>query len=567
MKANINSISNWNRINWKNIEKDVFKLQRKIFKYAKKNNRKKIHSTQMILINSFKIKLLAIRKVTQDNKGKKTTGIDGVKEISAKQRLELARTLKIDGLAMPIRRIYVPKKDGTVRLLGIPTIKDRAKQRLALLALEPEWEAKFEPNSYGFRPGRSCHDAVEAVYKSINRLPKYVLDADICKCFDKIAHKALLKKLDTFPIMLKQIRGWLKTGVFEQNPFNSSKTLIKKNLEGTPQGGVISPLLANVALNGIEKTLKEGVTQAYGARVCKSLTIVRYADDIAILHPKLDVIEFCKKELSKFLFTYNLTLNKSKTQIYHTFTQDLLTKKRGFDYLGFHIAQQPIGKFKQKKGGGPYRTLTSPSRVSVTKHIANLKSTLKKTAKREAIISRLNPKIIGWGNYFRSGTSAKIFNYLDHHILKLLLSRLKQIHRKRNMKWIVQRYFKRINGYKWTFYCLGKNNKETTLVRHATIGILRHVKVKGNMSIYDDNLVYWSKRLKLMPGFSESKRKLLNKQKGICPLCSGTFWYGDEMEIDHIVPIFKGGQRTSTNIQLVHKHCHHRKTSKDRLVD
>ena len=303
----------------------------------------------MLLINSFKSKLFAVRKVTQDNKGKKTAGVDGVKEISTKQRLELARTLKIDGLAMPIQRIYVQKKDGTKRPLGIPTIEDRAKQKLALLALEPEWEAKFEPNSYGFRPGRSALDAVEAVYKSINRLPKYILDADIRKCFDKIAHKALLKKLDTFPLMLKQIRGWLKVGIFEKNPFNSLETLIKENLEGTSQGGVLLPLLANIALNGIEKTVKEKILQVYGARVCKSLTIIRYADDIVILHPKLDVILVCKKELSKFLFVLNLTLNKTKTQIYHTFIKDAVTNKRGVEYLGFYIVQLPIGKYKQKK--------------------------------------------------------------------------------------------------------------------------------------------------------------------------------------------------------------------------
>ena len=235
MKANINSISNWNEINWKNIEKNVFKLQCKIFKYKRKNNKRKVHSIQMLLINSFKSKLLAIRKVIQDNKGRNTAGIDGVKKISEKQRLDLARVLKIDGLAMPIRRIYVQKKDGTKRPLGIPTIEDRAKQKLALLALKPEREATIEPNSNGYRPGRSALDAVEAVYKLINRLSKYILDADIRKCFDKIAHKALLKKLDTFPLMLKQIRGWLKVGIFEKNPFNSLETLIKENLKDTPK--------------------------------------------------------------------------------------------------------------------------------------------------------------------------------------------------------------------------------------------------------------------------------------------------------------------------------------------
>ncbi|KAI2504828.1 reverse transcriptase (mitochondrion) [Fragilaria crotonensis] len=239
----IRSKVDWNSINWRKIQLRIWRIQRKIYDCSKRSEKFKVIKLQKTLISLLEAKFLAVRKVTQDNRGRRTAGVDGVRLLEPTKRFQLAYSLKIDGRCDPIKRhlILKPGDPEESRPLGIPTIQDRAKQALVLLALEPEWEAKFEKNSYGFRPGRNPHDAIEIIHSSINKSPKYVLDGDIRKCFDQIDHDALLAKLDTFPAMHRQVRAWLKAKIIMQD-----ETIFPQ--KGTPQGGVLSPLLANIAL-------------------------------------------------------------------------------------------------------------------------------------------------------------------------------------------------------------------------------------------------------------------------------------------------------------------------------
>lgn len=509
--------------------------------------------------------MLAVRRVTQDNQGKKTAGVDGVKSVTPKQRLELVSELKIGKKVKPTRRVWIPKP-GTEekRPLGIPTMYDRALQALVKLALEPEWEAKFEPNSYGFRPARSPHDAIEAIFIGINQKPKFVLDADIAKCFDRIDHKTLLIKLNTSPTFRRQIRGWLKAGVMDgKQMFPTS--------EGTPQGGVISPLLANIALHGMEERIKQyaetlDIKNSKGHQIGKRdkrncLSLIRYADDFVILHEDITVVQRCQQIIAEWLKDMGLELKPSKTRLTHTLNE-CGEEKPGFDFLGFNIRQYQVGKYDSKQG---FKTLITPSKKKLKIHYDRIASIIDdhKAAPQAALIRRLNPVIIGWSNYYSTVISKESFSQLDHLMYQKLKAWAESRHPNKSKERIVNKYWQTRGGNNWVFATRLEGKNPLRLQSHAETPIVRHVKVKGDASPFDGNLIYWSSRMGTHPETTKRVATLLKKQKGKCTHCGLYFREEDVLEIDHIIPKVQGGKDEYKNLQILHRHCHDTKTATD----
>jgi RNA-directed DNA polymerase len=563
-KTSLKTTAEWNQINWRKLERRIYKLQKRIYRASQRGDVKAIRRLQKTLMKSWSARTLAVRRVTQDNQGKKTAGVDGVKSLTPKQRLDLLNKLNLSAKVSPTRRVWIDKP-GTdeKRPLGIATMKDRALQALVKLALEPEWEAKFEPNSYGFRPGRSCHDAIGAIYSAINKQPKFVLDADIAKCFDRINHEALLRKLNTSPAIRRQIRAWLKAGVMD------GKQLFPTS-EGTPQGGVISPLLANIALHGMEERIKEYAktldmknergNQKSWQMKCQSLTLIRYADDFVILHEDITVVQRCRELISEWLKSMGLELKPSQTQISHTLNK--YEGNVGFDFLGFTIRQFEVGKYKSRLG---FKTIITPSQKKLREHYQEMASIIEshKTAPQKALITRLNPVIRGWANYYSTVVSKDAYSELDHEIFLKLKAWATYRHPKQNWREGAGNYWHTVEKNNWIFAAREEGDNLLRLLAHTDTPIVRHVKVKSNLSPYDGNLVYWSTRMGNSPEMPHRVATLLKKQKGKCAYCGLYFKEEDVMEIDHIIPRILGGKEEYRNLQLLHRHCHDIKTTKD----
>lgn len=555
----------WNLIPWRKLERHVFKLQKRIFQASQRGDTKVVRSLQKTLMRSWSAKALAVRKVTQDNQGKKTAGVDGIKSLTPKSRIALIANLKLTNKVKATRRVWIPKPGtGEKRPLGIPTMQDRATQALVKLALEPEWEAVFEPNSYGFRPGRSAQDAIEAIFNSIKSKPKWVLDADISKCFDKINHSELLAKINTFPTLNRLIKAWLKAGVFDGGECSKTDS-------GTPQGGVISPLLANIALHGMEQAINNIAKSLPGDKTVnqKALSFIRYADDFVIIHPELNVIQRCQTEISAWLEEMGLELKPSKTRIGHTLQKPNANSQEGFDFLGFNIRQYKAGKTKsgktpQRKLLG-FKTLIKPSLKAIKRHYSKICQIINtyKSVSQEALINHLNPVIKGWSNYYSMVVSKEIFSDIDSLVFQKLQAWGKRRHPGKSGHWISNKYWKTIADDNWVFASTKEGKVILTLLKHAKTKIVRHVKVKGNSSPFDANLVYWSKRKGVNPLLPIRVTTLLKAQKGKCTHCGLYFQEESVMEVDHIIPKSKGGKDVYKNLQLLHRHCHDEKTITD----
>jgi len=512
----------WKEVNWKLVQKRFSRQQRRVYKASIERNTAKVHALQRRIIGSLDARLIAVKRVTTRNKGRNTAGVDGQKAISNEMKMKLVSKLKLDGKIKAIRRVYIPKPGKSeVHPLGIPTIEDRAKQMLAKLALEPEWEAVFEPNSYGFRPGRSCHDAIASLFLSLRGKSQFVLDADIQKCFDQMDHEKLLKKLSTFDKMENQIVAWLKADIMVG--YLKRPDEILQSLEGIPQGGIISPLLANIALHGLESYIKEwyatrwypftGLSRKVLIRDRKaSIGFSRYADDFVITAPKqLDIFQIEKQVEIWLNEEVGLTLSKAKTRI--------INSTDGFEFLGFQlISVNQSWKCRLK---------IHPSKDSKNRLISKVRDIISKnrSVSSYSLIHLLAPRVIGWGNYFRFSECQTDFSNMDYAISKQIRAwvfRRKSKGLKSRTK-LKEKYFPSGQTYvfrgkkysnNWVLAgqrLINGQKKENFLPKLTWVKSSSHVKIRGNASPYDGNHIYWAKRMEKYSGLSHKTLKLIKQ--------------------------------------------------------
>jgi len=535
---------NWNTLPWRKLEQHVYRIQKRIFRAEQRGNTRAVHKLQKLLMKSRAARLLAVRRVTEDNRGKR----DGVTSVRPRQQFEMVDRLHPkrgrQRTPQPVRKMDIPKPGKDEKHpLGIPVMLDHAYQHLVKLALEPEWEAKFEANSYGFRPGRSCHDAIAALSIQINHKAKYVLGADLKGCFDKVNHEALLQKLQTYPAMKYIIRAWLKAGLIDNGVFEETRS-------GTPQGGVVSPLLANIAFHGMETALKAAFTYAEGKP-----NFVRYADDFVVFHPTEQGVLKAKAVLETWIKGVGQDMKLSKTRITHTLHEYQGTT--GFDFLGWTIRQFPVGKTHAGRVNDHhtlgFKTLITPGKEAEKRHTAEVGEIVRKNlnASQGKLIRELNPVIHGWTNYHKTGVAGEVFHRCRYHLYQQLQEWGRRRHPNKGKRWIADKYWHVSEGKGWIF-----TDGTSVLWTHDHTHVQRHIKVKDTASPYNGDMLYWSQRLSKHPLLGTTKGKLLQKQEGKCRWCGLLFRDNDLIEVDHITPKGHRGGEELSNTFALHRHCH-----------
>ena len=465
-----------NSLPWSSLEQQVVRMQKQIAQacrepmYRARGDKQAVHTLQHQLMESEAARLLAVRRVAEENQGKHTAGVDGVKSLTPKERLAMASTIHPKNWnhqpSMPVRRVWIPKP-GTAerRPLAILPMIDRCKQALVKLALEPEWETKFEPHSYGFRPGRSTHDAIAAILVAIERHPSFVFDADIAEAFDSINQAVVLNKLQTFPALRQAIHAWLTAGVMDGDTYSPSKT-------GIAQGGVLSPLLMNVALHGMEAVVTEGSTNGHGR---EQPLLVRYADDLIILHADLKELQQAVRRVKHWLARMGLHLHADKTRFTHTLMP--YQGQVGFDFLGFHLRQEPGEKIPRGQSGQDHtlgsktsitslvgrlaprehllkvKTIITPSQEASKRHLAAIDQRLQplQTAPQAQVIAELNPLIIGWAAYYNGVVEASTMSRYDDLVEQRLIKWASKRHPGKERDWLLARYWHPVGEHRRVF--------------------------------------------------------------------------------------------------------------------
>lgn len=535
----------WEEIDWQKARAYVKKLQMRIVKAQKEGHYSKVKSLQWLLTHSFYAKALAVKRVTS-NSGKRTSGVDHELWLTPQAKFNAISKLNRRGYRpQPLRRHYIPKKNGKMRPLSIPTMTDRAMQTLYKFSLEPIAETYADPNSYGFRIGRSTHDAIEQCFTDLNKgkSPKWILEGDIKGCFDHISHQWLLENI---PMDTRILEKWLKCGYVETQKLFPTD-------EGTPQGGTISPTLMNMTLDGLERLLHDRLPtrkKVNGKTHCNKMNFVRYADDFIITG---ESPEFLREKVlpivREFLTERGLQLSEEKTVITHI--------GEGFDFLGKNI----------RKYNG--KLLIKPCKSAVRSFLGKVRDIIKssKSIKQEILIRRLNPVIRGWVNNQRYVVSSKVFSTVDYEIYKCLWQWAKRRHKKKSRKWIARKYWHDIDSRQWTFSVPYENQGTEgkplyCKLEYATdTKIIRFKKIVAEANPFDE---YWTDYFEEREG-----EKLLNSTKGreklltiwrrqgrCCPVC------GDRITSETGFKVHTPAGKNSRKI-MVHKECHEENSQPD----